>query len=454
MPPVELSETREEPAPDTRTLPVWRRVLASLPFWLVVGTVLGCVMGSVAPQFSKDAAPTQNVFLRPIQFVVLPLVFSSLVVGIAGQPDLKKLGKLAVKTFVYFEVVTTLALVIGLLSVNLFKPGGDGLSVAKDPGVKSADTLTYALWVNHLTPKTWGEMMGGSGSSELLQVLVASVLFGCATAMVPSEQHRNVILTMCRAVMEVMFKFVDIIIWAAPVSVMFSIAAVVGKAGGLGVLASLGKLVAVLYGTILFFIVVVFGVVFLVLRINPVEFMVAMKEPLIIAYTTATSEACLPQVFEALEAYGVNPRITSFVVPFGYSFNLDGSTLYLSLAAIFCAQATGVTKSVGEQVIMVLMLMISSKGVAGVRSASIIVLAATLTQFDIPQWPITLILGVDWFMDMARTFCNVFGNCLAAVAMAKWEGEFRTPEFLAQRGVNAESSQITALDEIGVVSKD
>ncbi|KAJ3230777.1 hypothetical protein HDU78_008100 [Chytriomyces hyalinus] len=406
-------------------VPLWRRVLGSLPLWLVIGTILGCVMGSVAPQFSKDAAPTQNVFLRPIQFVVLPLVFSSLVVGIAGQPDLKKLGKLAIKTFIYFEAVTTLALVIGLLSVNLFKPGGDGFSVAKDPGVKSSDTLTYALWVNHLTPKTWGEMMGGSGSSELLQVLVASVLFGCATAMVPSDEHRNTILAMCKAVMEVMFKFVDIIIWAAPVSVMFSIAAVVGKAGGLGVLASLGKLVAVLYGTILFFIVVVFGAIFLIIRVNPIEFLIAMKEPLIIAYTTATSEACLPQVFEALEAYGVNPRITSFVVPFGYSFNLDGSTLYLSLAAIFCAQATGVTKTVGEQIIMVLMLMISSKGVAGVRSASIIVLAATLTQFDIPQWPITLILGVDWFMDMARTFCNVLGNCLAAVTMAKWEGEFR-----------------------------
>ncbi|KAI9340224.1 Sodium:dicarboxylate symporter [Obelidium mucronatum] len=426
--------------------PLWKKVLGSVTFWLFLATIAGCVLGSAAPKFSVDAAPTANLFMRPIQFVVFPLVFSSLVAAIAGHSDLKKLGKLALKTFIYFEVVTTLALIFGLVAVNVVKPGGDGISQGKNPNITSTDTFTYALWINHLTPKTWGEMMGGSGSSELLQVLTASILFGCASSLVPNAHHKQTILAMCNAVLAVMFKFVDIIIWFAPIAVMFSIAAVVGKAGGLSVLATLGKLVATLYGTCLIFILVIFGIVCLIFKIHPLELVVAMKEPLIIAYTTATSEAALPKVFEALEEYGVSTEITAFVVPFGYSFNLDGSTLYLSLAAVFCAQASGVTKTIGEQIIMVLMLMISSKGVAGVRSASIIVLAATLAQFDIPQWPIGIILGVDWFMDMARTFTNVLGNCLAAVAMAKWEGEFRK-EVLIVSSTGSEQTQITDAPE-------
>ncbi|KAJ3065906.1 hypothetical protein HDU98_010753 [Podochytrium sp. JEL0797] len=405
--------------------PLWKKVIGSLSLWLVLGMILGCVLGSVAPQFSINAAATSNVFMRPIQFVVFPLVFSSMVVGIASHGDLKKLGRLALKSFIYFEIVSLLALVFGLVAVNVVKPGNGGFAQVANPNITSTSTFTYALWINHLTPKTWGEMMGGSGTSELLQVLVAAILFGCATAVVPNKHHKQVILTMANAVQSVMFKFVDIIIWAAPIAVVFSIASVVGTAGGLSILGTLGKLVATLYVTCFLFIVIVFGTVCLLFKINPIELVIAMKEPLIIAYTTATSEAALPKVFEALEAYGVSTEITAFVVPFGYSFNLDGSTLHLSLAAMFCAQAAGVNKTLTEQIVMLLMLMVSSKGVAGVRSATVIVVSATLAQFDIPQWPIAVYLGVDWFMDMARTFTNVLGNCLAAVVMAKWEGEFR-----------------------------
>ncbi|ORY47476.1 Sodium:dicarboxylate symporter [Rhizoclosmatium globosum] len=373
--------------------------------------------------------------------------------------NLKALGRLALKTFIYFEVVTTLALIFGLVAVNTIKPGSTGISQGKNYTVDTTQTFTYALWINHLTPKTWGEMMGGSGNSELLQVLVASILFGCATALVPEDHHKRTILNICSAVLNVMFKFVDIVIWLAPLAVMFSIANVVASAGGLSVLSTLGKLVATLYGTCLIFIIVVFGLVCLIFRINPIEFLAAIREPLIIGYTTATSEAALPKVFEALEAYGVSTEVTSFVIPFGYSFNLDGSTLYLSLAAVFCAQAAGVEKTIGEQIVMVLMLMISSKGVAGVRSASIIVLAATVAQFNIPAWPITIILGVDWFMDMMRTFTNVMGNCLAAVAMAKWEGEFRK-DMLAeareglQTTTNVSNSTLGTADDVFIVSKD
>ncbi|KAG6592523.1 Dicarboxylate/amino acid:cation (Na or H) symporter (DAACS) family protein [Phytophthora cinnamomi] len=403
-----------------------RKVFTSLTFWIIVGMVVGIILGQFAPTFSEKAAPMKNIFLRPIQFVVFPLVFSSLVVGIADQKDMKQLGRLALKSIIYFEVVTTLALILGLFAVNIVKPGKVGLTEGDDYD-SSTSTFTFETWIEHLTPKTWGEMMGGEGSSELLQVLVAAILTGIATSML-HENHKNLILELSRAVLEMMFKFVDIVIWSAPIGVCFAIADAIAS-NGLSALGGLGALIATVYVTIILFIVVVFGAVCLLFKINPVEFLVAMKEPLIIAYTTATSEAALPKVFEALEKYGVSTHISGFVVPFGYSFNLDGSTLYLSLGSVFCAQAAGVHKSIGEQIVMVLMLMVSSKGVAGVRSAAIIVMASTLDQFDIPSWPVALILGVDWIMDMLRTLTNVMGNCLASVVMAKTENAFRTEEW-------------------------
>ncbi|KAE9271035.1 hypothetical protein PF008_g30454 [Phytophthora fragariae] len=417
-------QTMDPPTPEKKS---WKRkVLTSLTFWIIIGMVVGIILGQFAPTFSDKAAPMKNIFLRPIQFVVFPLVFSSLVVGIADQKDMKQLGRLAIKSIIYFEVVTTLALIIGLLAVNIVKPGKVGLTEGDDYDSDSS-TFTFETWIEHLTPKTWGEMMGGEGSSELLQVLVAAILTGIATSML-QENHKNLILEFARAILEMMFKFVDIVIWTAPVGVCFAIADAIGS-NGLSALGGLGALIATVYVTIILFIVVVFGAVCLLFKINPVEFLVAMKEPLVIAYTTATSEAALPKVFEALEKYGVSTHISGFVVPFGYSFNLDGSTLYLSLGSVFCAQAAGVHKSIGEQIVMVLMLMVSSKGVAGVRSAAIIVMASTLDQFDIPSWPVALILGVDWIMDMLRTFTNVMGNCLASVVMAKTENAFRTEEW-------------------------
>ncbi|KAH7465709.1 C4-dicarboxylate transport protein [Phytophthora ramorum] len=415
----------ERPAPVNKSTA--RKVLTSLTFWIVVGMVIGIILGEFAPTFSEKAAPMKNLFLRTVQFIVFPLVFSSLVIGIADQKDMKQLGRLALKSIIYFEIITTIALIVGLLAVNIVKPGNVGLTQGDDYEGDSSSSFTFETWIEHLTPKTWGEMMGGSGSSELLQVLVAAILTGVATSQL-QEHHRLLIIDFSRAVLEMMFKFVDIVIWTAPIGVCFAIADAIGS-NGLSALGSLGALLATVYVTILLFIVVVFGAVCLMFKINPVEFLVAMKEPLIIAYTTATSEAALPKVFEALEKYGVSTHISGFVVPFGYSFNLDGSTLYLSLASVFCAQASGVDKSVGEQIVMVLMLMVSSKGVAGVRSAAIIVIASTLDQFDIPSWPVALILGVDWLMDMLRTLTNVMGNCLASVVMAKMENEFRTEQW-------------------------
>ncbi|CAH0476583.1 unnamed protein product [Peronospora belbahrii] len=411
----------DTPAPENKS---WaRKMVTTLTFWIVVGMIIGILLGQFAPTFAEKAAPMKNVFLRTVQFIVFPLVFSSLVIGIADQKDMKQLGRLAIKSIIYFELITSLALIIGLVAVNIVKPGKVGLTQGDDFENEAKSTFTLEKWIEHLTPKTWGEMMGGSGSSELLQVLVAAILTGVATSQL-EDKHKHLIIEFARAVLEMMFKFVDIVIWTAPIGVCFAIADAIGS-NGLSALSSLGVLVATVYVTMLFFIVVVFGTVCLIFKINPTEFLIAMKEPLIIAYTTATSEAALPKVFEALERYGVSPHISSFVVPFGYSFNLDGSTLYLSLASVFCAQASGADKSVGEQIVMILMLMISSKGVAGVRSATLIVIASTLDQFDVPSWPVALILGVDWLMDMLRTLTNVMGNCLASIVMAKLEHEFR-----------------------------
>eukprot|EP00644_Phytophthora_capsici_P014525 jgi/Phyca11/510113/fgenesh2_kg.PHYCAscaffold_54_\ len=371
-----------------------RKVLTSLTFWIIV----------VRPHVSEKAAPMKNLFLRTIQFIVFPLVFSSLVIGIADQKDMKQLGRLAIKSIIYFEVITTIALIIGLLAVNIAKPGKVGISEGDAYDDESSTTFTFEIWIEHLTPKTWGEMMGGSGSSELLQVLVAAVLTGVATSKL-REEHKRLIIDFARAILEMMFKFVDIIIWTAPIGVCFAIADAIGS-NGLSALGSLGALVGTVYVTIAIFILVIFGGVCLLFKISPVEFLIAMKEPLIIAYTTATSEAALPKVFDALEKYG----------------------------------------SVGEQIVMVLMLMISSKGVAGVRSASIIVLASTLDQFDIPSWPVALILGVDWIMDMLRTLTNVMGNCLASVVMAKLENEFRTEEWERERRMLHGEDKISVIE--------
>ncbi|RLN14602.1 hypothetical protein BBJ28_00017558 [Nothophytophthora sp. Chile5] len=442
-------QAMEQPTPPKKS--VARKILTSLTFWIVVGMVIGIILGEFAPTFSDKAAPMKNLFLRTIQFIVFPLVFSSLVIGIADQKDMKQLGRLALKSIIYFEIVTTLALIIGLLSVNIIKPGNVGLTQGEDYD-SSESTFTFDNWIEHLTPKTWGQMMGGEGSSELLQVLVAAILTGVSTAQL-NDHHKNIILEFSRAVLQMMFKFVDIVIWTAPIGVCFAIAEAIGS-NGLSALGSLAALVGTVYATIAVFIVVVFGSVCFMFKINPVEFIVAMKEPLIIAYTTATSEAALPKVFEALEQYGVSTHISGFVVPFGYSFNLDGSTLYLSLGAVFCAQAAGVDKSIGEQIVMVLMLMVSSKGVAGVRSASIIVLASTLDQFDIPSWPVALILGVDWIMDMMRTLTNVMGNCLASVVMAKLENEFRTEAWEREmRMLQGDlEAKVSTLEKLSVVS--
>jgi proton glutamate symport protein len=304
---------------------------------------------------------------------VFPLVFSSLVVGIASQQDMKQLGRLAIKSIIYFEVVTTIAMLIGLLAANIIKPGSVGLEEGEAYD-DSSSTFTFETFIKHLTPM----MLGGSGSSELLQVLVASILVGVSTAFIREEPKQRII-EFARAVLEMMFKFVDVVIWTA--GVCFAVANSIGK-NGLSSLSSLGALVAPTHGALVVIFVVVFVPIFIYFKINISEFFAAMREPLAIAFTTSSSEAALPKVFECLEKYGVSSHVLAFVIPFGYSFNLDAGAMNLALCSMFCEQAAGVHKTVGERVVMVLVMMVSSKGIAGVRSANIVVLASTITQFD------------------------------------------------------------------------
>jgi Na+/H+-dicarboxylate symporter len=393
----------------------------SLTQWIFVGMASGLLIGWLAPEFAVNLRPFSTVFLRLIKSIVAPLIFATLVVGIAGHGDLKQVGRMGVKAIVYFEVVTTIALVIGLVVVNVIKPGvGATLHAAEGMGDLVAKKQTFGDVLTHVFPQSFFE---AAANGEVLQVVVFTLIFSIALAMVAKEK-REIILQFCDSLAETMFKFTNIVMKYAPVGVAAAIAVTVGNKG-LSVLINLGLLVMSLYIALIIFVVFVFGGVMLMFRIPIRQFFNAVKEPALIAFSTTSSEAALPKAMLAMEALGVPRRIVSFVIPTGYSFNLDGSSLYLSLAAMFIAQAAGIDLSIGQQCIIVLTLMLTSKGVAGVSRAALVVLAGTLASFGLPLEGVAVLLGVDQLMDMGRTMVNVIGNCLATVVVARWEGEFK-----------------------------
>ena len=393
----------------------------SLTQWIFVGMGVGLLVGWLAPEFAVNLRPFSTVFLRLIKSIVAPLIFATLVVGIAGHGDLKQVGRMGVKAIVYFEVVTTIALVIGLVVVNVIKPGvGATLHAAEGMGDLVAKKQTFGDVLTHVFPQSFFE---AAANGEVLQVVVFTLIFSIALAMVAKEK-REIILQFCDSLAETMFKFTNIVMKYAPVGVAAAIAVTVGNKG-LSVLINLGLLVVSLYVALAIFVVFVFGGVALMARIPIRRFLNAVKEPALIAFSTSSSEAALPKAMLAMEAFGVPRRIVSFVIPTGYSFNLDGSSLYLSLAAMFVAQAAGIDLSIGQQCVIVLTLMLTSKGVAGVSRAALVVLAGTLSSFGLPLEGVAVLLGVDQLMDMGRTMVNVVGNCLATVVVARWEGEFK-----------------------------
>ena len=407
-----------------------RRFRISLTTQILVGLVVGVLVGLVLHYvFAANADAIawvrvlSRVFLSLIKVIIAPLIFSTLVVGIAGAGSLKEVGRIGLKAIVYFEIVTTMALFIGLAAVNLTRPG-DGVNLPPEPSAEAKEIAARAAKItaqDHIVAIFPTSIVRSMAENDVLQIVVFSLLFAAAVAAL-GEKGKPV-LQVCESISEVMFKFTNYVMHFAPWGVGAAMAVTVGK-NGPEVLKNLAMLIGTLYGALIVFIVVVLGSVAAIIRLPIRRFARLMKEPLLLAFTTTSSESAFPKALENMEKLGVPKRIVSFVLPMGYSFNLDGSTLYLSLAAMFVAQASNHELGVGEQLLMVLTLMLTTKGIAAVPRASLVVLSGTLATFGLPLEGVAVILGVDELMDMARTATNVLGNCLATVVVAKWEGQF------------------------------
>jgi proton glutamate symport protein len=402
--------------------PAW---LPSLTMQIFIGLVAGIAIGHFWPGFGQAIKPIADAFLRMIKMIIAPLLFSTLVVGIAGMGDLKVMGRIGIKAIIYFEAATTVALVIGLGVVNILRPGA-GLAAPVGASLEELQSLarpqTGTEIFLHIFPTS---VIDAMAKGDILQMVVFASFFGVALAAIgPKGQP---VVTLLDAVAQAMFKFTGYVMAFAPLGVMAAIAATVGK-NGLLILLTLGKLVLAMYlGLILFVCIVVVGVCFLI-RVPVLQFVRAVREPCLIAFTTASSEAAFPKSMEVMERFGVPRSIVGFVLPTGYSFNLDGSVLYLSLASIFVAQIAGVDLSIKQQLVMMLTLMLTSKGVAGVPRAALVVLMGTLHTFNLPLEGAAILLGIDQLLDMGRTAVNVMGNCLATLVVARWEGTLGEPQ--------------------------
>ena len=387
----------------------------SLTAWILIGLVAGIVFGAEFPAAAKQLGLLGTIFLRLIKSIIAPLLFGTLVCGIAGTGSAKTMGRIGGKAILYFEIITTIALFVGLGFANFVKPGAGVQLKAGASGLGTTST-TFAGILEHTFPTS---IIKSMADGEVLQIVVFAFLFGMACATIGAKAEP--VVKFCESLSEVMFKYTGYIMYFAPFGVFGAMAATIGDKG-LGVLLNLGKLVLTLYAAEVFFVVAVFGTVAAIAGIPVRRFIQHVRAPFLLAFSTASSEVALPLALENMEKFGVPKHIVAFVLPTGYSFNLDGSTLYLTLAAMFIAQAANIHVAFTTQLVMMLTLMLTSKGVAGVPRASLVVLAGTLASFNLPVEGIAVILGVDTLMDMARTSVNVLGNCLATAVVARWEG--------------------------------
>lgn len=391
----------------------------SLTTWIFFSMLLGIEVGYDFPAFASGLKVVSKIFLRLIKSIIAPLLFATLSIGIAGHADFKQLGRMAWKSILYFEIITTIALFIGLTAINLSKAGeGIVLPPAEAEEIPIVPKQNWEDIILHIFPENIAKSVA---EGQILQIVIFSLLFGTGLAMIKQKQRENM-LSFLEALAETMFKFTNLIMYFAPFAVFAAIAYTVSHMG-LQILENLFRLVATLYAALLALIFLVFVPVALIFRINIRKFIKAISEPFSVAFATTTSEAALPKAMEVLEKFGAPKRVIGFVLPMGYSFNLDGTTLYLSLATIFVAQAAGINLSIGQQLLMVFTLMLTSKGVAGVPRASLVILLGTAASFGLPVEPIFIIVGIDEIMDMARSGVNVVGNCLATMVIARWEGE-------------------------------
>jgi proton glutamate symport protein len=398
----------------------------SLTTWILISMILGAEFGHDFPHIAVKMQVVSMIFLRLIKTIIAPLIFATLVVGIAGHSNLKQVGRMGWKSLLYFEIVSTIALFIGLLAINISK-AGVGVKVPEIVNQANAPSLPVATGTDmilHIFPENIAKSIY---EGQVLQIVVFSIIFGIAVAMI-KDRYKNPMLRFTESLAETMFKFTQLIMYFAPFAVFAAIAYSIGHMG-LDILLNLFKLLATLYVSLVILLVAVFLPVALLFKIPLRRFIKAVSEPVVIAFATTSSESALPIAMERMEEFGVPRKIVAFVMPTGYSFNLDGTTLYLSLATIFVAQISGIHLPLEKQLLIVFTLMLTSKGVAGVPRASMVILLGTAASFGLPTWPIYIILGIDELMDMARTSVNVLGNCLATAVVARWEGEFNpTPD--------------------------
>jgi len=391
--------------------------------WIFAAMLAGAEIGVDAPVFATQLRVFSDIFLRLIKTIVAPLILCTLITGIAGHGDLKSVGRMGIRSLIYFEVATTLALVIGLIAINITHAGA-GLTLPASPHTDTIAAPAALHWDDfllHIFPENIAKSIA---EGQILQVAVFAVFFGIALATLP-DSKRAPVLRLTESLSEVMFRFTNVVMYFAPIGVGAAMAFTVGHMG-LGVMVNLGKLLLTFYAALAAFALLVLLPAALLFKVPIRRFLAAVSEPATIAFATSTSEAALPRAMECMEALGVPRRIVSFVIPAGYSFNLDGSTLYLAVASIFVAQAAGIHMPISTQFVMMGTLVLTSKGVAGVPRATLVVLLATAATFGLPTEPIFVILGIDALMDMARTALNVTGNCLASAIIARWENAFAT----------------------------
>jgi proton glutamate symport protein len=396
---------------------------SSLTTWILISMLAGAAFGYYFPQVALHLQVISKIFLRLIKTIIAPLLFATIVVGIAGHSNIRQVGRMGWKSLLYFEVVSTLALFIGLISINVSR-AGIGVVLPKTMSADNTiptEPLTGTDIILHVFPENIAKSIY---EGQVLQIVIFSILFGIAVALL-REKFKGPMIRFSEALAETMFKFTQLVMFFAPFAVFAAIAYSIGHMGP-GILINLFKLLATLYVSLILFLVLVLFPVALLFKIPVRKFIRAIAEPVSIAFATTSSESALPVAMEKMEEFGVPRKIVAFVMPTGYSFNLDGTTLYLSLATIFIAQVCGIHLPVERQLLIVFTLMLTSKGVAGVPRASMVILLGTVASFGLPAWPVYVILGIDELMDMARTSVNVIGNCLATAVIARWEGELET----------------------------
>lgn len=416
---------------------------SALTLWILIALIAGIIVGVAAPDFAVRMHPLATIFLRMVKMIIAPLLFATLVVGIAGHGDVKKIGRVGVKTIIYFEVVTTIALFIGLAVANLINPGHGATHPAYLPHLDEISRVSSSIchssfgeFLSNLFPTSVIQSMA---EGNLLQIVVFSIFFALAICTIGKKAKP--VMDLLNSICQIMFKFTEFVMLFAPIGIFGAISYTIGS-NGIIVLKNYAKIIFSLYFALIIFVAFVLFVACKIVGISLRALIQAIEEPALLAFTTASSEAALPKAMEIMEQFGVPKSIVGFVMPTGYTFNLDGSTLYLAIAVIFCAQIAGVPLTIEQQLIIMFALMVTSKGIAGVPRVALIVLAGTLTSFNIPIIGVAILLGIDQLLDMGRTTVNLIGNCVATVVIARWENEFdynKMSEYISSTAEKLES---------------